>query len=143
MSEDRGVRQQAPAPAVTPPVSHLEHPATRPRKRRDAPSTVGVPLLESSGSRLGRRVHRFRLYVSAFSAVAVLAYVVGFAASNTARVHVDWVFGKSSVSLIWLVLIVAVLGWLGGLLLAAAFGWRTRAPKRRKRRRAASSEARR
>jgi uncharacterized integral membrane protein len=97
-----------------------------------------VSVLESSGSRIARRVRRVRLYVSAFAAVAVLVYVVMLASANTRHVRVDWVFGKSSVSLIWLVMIAAVLGWLLGLLVAAAFGWRTRAPRRRERRHASS-----
>jgi hypothetical protein len=50
------------------------------------------------------------------------------ATSNTA--HVNWVFGSSHVSLVWLVLFAAILGWLLGLVATAAVHWRTRAPRR-------------
>jgi uncharacterized integral membrane protein len=77
---------------------------------------------------LARRAHRVRLYLYAFFAVALLVYVVALARSNTHRVRVDWVFGHSSVSLVWLVLLAVILGWLLGLMVAAVFRWRTRAP---------------
>jgi uncharacterized integral membrane protein len=50
---------------------------------------------------------------------------------NTTRVKVSWVFGSSHVSLVWLVLFTAILGWLLGNLTTAAFHWRTREPHRR------------
>jgi uncharacterized integral membrane protein len=90
---------------------------------------VSVPEPESGGARFTRRVRRVRLYMYAFFAVALLVYVVALAGSNTHRVRVDWVFGSSSVSLIWPVLLAAILGWLVGLVVAAAFRWRTRAPR--------------
>ena len=57
----------------------------------------------------------------------MLVYVVALAVSNTAHVKVNWVFGSSSVSLVWLVLFAAILGWLLGILITAVFRWRTRA----------------
>jgi uncharacterized integral membrane protein len=86
------------------------------------------PPVEPRGARLVRRAHRVRLYLYAFFTVAVLAYVVALAASNTHRVRVDWIFARSSVALIWLVTLAAILGWLLGLVVAAVFRWRTRAP---------------
>jgi len=41
-------------------------------------------------------------------------------ASNTAHVKVSWLFGSSHVSLVWLVLAAAILGWLLGLVTNAA-----------------------
>jgi uncharacterized membrane protein YciS (DUF1049 family) len=70
-----------------------------------------------------------RLYLKAFVGVALLVYAVALAASNTHRVRVNWVFGSSTVKLVWLVLLVAILGWLLGLLVAGVFRWRTRAPR--------------
>jgi len=67
----------------------------------------------------------------AFLAIALLLYVVALAASNSQHVRVDWVFGTSSVSLVWLVAFAALLGWLLGILTAATFRWRTRAPRLR------------
>ena len=83
---------------------------------------------ESRGARFARKAHRIRLHLYALLAVAVLVYVVALGASNTRNVRVDWVFGSSSVSLVWLVLFAAILGWLLGVLMTALFRWRTRAP---------------
>ena len=77
-----------------------------------------------------RRAHRSRLHVYAILTVALVAFLIAFAASNTAHVKVSWVFGSSHVSLVWLVLFAAILGWLLGLVATAAFHWRTRAPRR-------------
>jgi uncharacterized integral membrane protein len=84
---------------------------------------------ESRGARRGRKAHRTRLHLYAFVAVAVLAYGVALAASNTHHVKVDWVFGSSSVSLVWVVLFAGILGWLLGILITTLFSWRTRAPR--------------
>lgn len=102
------------------------------RVRGAEPAAAPAPAAdrESRGARLGRKAHRTRLHLYAFAAVAVLVYVVALAAANTGRVSVDWVFGTSSVSLVWLVLFAAILGWLLGILITALFRWRTRAPRR-------------
>jgi uncharacterized integral membrane protein len=92
------------------------------------PSDSPVSGPEPSGARFARRAYRVRLYLYAFFGVALLVYVVALARSNTHRVRVDWVFGHSSVSLVWLVLLAVILGWLLGLMAAAVFRWRTRAP---------------
>lgn len=84
---------------------------------------------ESRGGRIRRKAHRGRLHLYAFATVAVLAYVIALGAMNTRHVKVDWVFGSSSVSLVWLVLFAAILGWLLGILITALFRWRTRAPR--------------
>jgi uncharacterized integral membrane protein len=82
---------------------------------------------ETRGARLARKAHRTRLHLYTLIAVVVLVYVVALAVSNTAHVKVNWVFGSSSVSLDWLVLFAAILGWLLGVLITAVFRWRTRA----------------
>jgi uncharacterized integral membrane protein len=87
------------------------------------------PPVESRGARFRRKARRGRLYLNAFGAAALLIYVVAFAASNTRRVKVDWVFGSSSPSLVWVVLLAAVLGWLLGLLVATVLRRRTRPPR--------------
>jgi uncharacterized integral membrane protein len=76
-----------------------------------------------------RKAHRSRLHAYAIIAVVLAACVIALAVANTARVKVDWVLGTSRVSLVWLVLSAAVLGWLLGLVMTAAFHWRTRAPR--------------
>ena len=84
---------------------------------------------ESRGGRVRRKAHRGRLHLYAFGAVALLAYVIALGAVNTRHVQVDLVFGSSSVSLVWLVLFAAILGWLLGILITTVFRWRTRAPR--------------
>lgn len=85
---------------------------------------------ETRGGRFRRKAHRTRLHAYAIATVALVAYLIALAASNTARVNVSWVFGSSHVSLVWLVLFAAILGWLLGLATSARFHWRTRAPRR-------------
>jgi uncharacterized integral membrane protein len=66
----------------------------------------------------------------AIGAVAVVAVLIALAASNTAKVKVNWLIGSSRVSLVWLVLAAAILGWALRLIASARFHWRTRAPRR-------------
>ena len=87
---------------------------------------------ETRGEHFRRKAHRTRLHGYAVLAVALVAFLIALAASNTAHVKVSWVFGTSHVSLVWLVLFAAILGWLLGLLATAAFRWRTRAPRRQR-----------
>ena len=72
---------------------------------------------------------RTRLHGYALLAVALFAFVIALAAANTARVKVSWLFGSSHVSLVWLILAAAILGWLLGLVTNAALHRRTRAPR--------------
>ena len=58
--------------------------------------------------------------------------LIALAASNTAQVKVNWLIGNSRVSLVWLVLAAAILGWVFGLMASARFHWRTRAPRRQR-----------
>jgi uncharacterized integral membrane protein len=85
---------------------------------------------ETRGEHFRRKALRTRLHGYAIVAVVVVAFLIALAASNTAQVKVSWVFGTSHVSLVWLVLCAALLGWLLGILITAAFHWRTRAPRR-------------
>jgi uncharacterized integral membrane protein len=74
-----------------------------------------------------RKALRSRLHGYALAGVALAAFLIALATSNTANVKVNWVFGSSRVSLVWLVLFAAILGWLLGLLTSARLHWRTRA----------------
>jgi uncharacterized integral membrane protein len=85
---------------------------------------------ETRRERSRRKAHRSRLHVYAVLAVVLVAFLIALAVSNTAAVKVNWLFGSSHVSLVWMVLFAAVLGWVLGLVLTAAFHWRTRAPRR-------------
>jgi uncharacterized integral membrane protein len=85
---------------------------------------------ETRRDRSRRKAHRTRLHAYAIASVALVASLIALAASNTAHVKINWVFGTSHVSIVWLVLFAAVFGWLLGLAMTAAFHWRTRAPRR-------------
>lgn len=98
-------------------------------KRADAGADTLSPAEipgETRGARFARRAHRTRLYLYAGAVVALLAFLIALVSANTGRVTVSWVFGSSSVSLVWLVLISAILGLLLGMVLGALFHWRTR-----------------
>jgi uncharacterized integral membrane protein len=124
----------SPAPVVIPetsagPVSNGPPVAPDPDV-----ATAQAPAAASSGetrtAHFRRKAHRGRLYGYAVLAVALVSFLIVLAASNTVHVKVNWVFGTSHVSLVWLVLVAAILGWLLGLLVSARSRWRTRAPRR-------------
>ena len=85
---------------------------------------------ETRGARFARKAHRTRLYLYAGAAVVLLVFLIALVLANTGHVTVSWVFGASSVSLVWLVLFSAILGLLLGMVLGALFHWRTRTPRR-------------
>ncbi|MGD0996856.1 MAG: lipopolysaccharide assembly protein LapA domain-containing protein, partial [Thermoleophilia bacterium] len=83
----------------------------------------------TGGARFARKAHRARLYLYAGFAVVLLVFLIALVLANTGHVKVSWVFGDSSVSLVWLVLFAAILGLLLGMVLGALFHWRTRRPR--------------
>lgn len=92
------------------------------------PSPAMEPV-EPRGARLRRHGHRTGLYVSAFALVALLVVVIALAVANTRQVKLGWVVGTSQASLVWIILVAAVLGWLLGLATSVAFRLRTRRRK--------------
>jgi uncharacterized integral membrane protein len=84
---------------------------------------------ETRGARFARGAHRTRLYLYAGAALALLVFLIALVLANTSHVKVSWVFGASSVSLVWLVLFAAILGILLGMVIGALFHWRTRKPR--------------
>ena len=111
----------------------------------DAPETPereGVPRQvpansataeETRGERFRRKAHRTGLYLYAFFTVALLVCLVALAVANTDQVKFSWVVGSSTVSLVWIVIFSATLGWLLGIVTSAVFRWRTRARHRQRR----------
>ena len=93
------------------------------RAREAAAAANGT---ETRTEHFRRKALRGRLHGYAIAGVALGAFLIALAASNTAHVKVNWVFGSSHVSLVWLVLFAAILGWLLGLMASARFHWRTR-----------------
>jgi uncharacterized integral membrane protein len=84
---------------------------------------------ETPRSHARRMARRTRLHGYALLAVALAAFVVVLAAANTAHVKISWLFGASRVSLLWLILATAIIGWLLGLVTNAGLHRRTRAPR--------------
>ena len=135
LSTTRSAPVYSPAPGVIPetvtaPASNGSPVATGPdpgiaAAAQPSPATDR----ETRRERSRRQAHRWRLHAYAILAVALGVFLVALAVSNTAQVKINWVFGSSQVSLVWLVLFAAILGWLVGLVANAAFHWRTRAPQ--------------
>jgi uncharacterized integral membrane protein len=99
-------------------------------------SSEGVPrqvpadsatAAETRGEHFRRKAHRTGLYLCAFFTVALLVCLVALAVANTHQVEFSWVVGSSTVSLVWIVIFTAILGWLLGIVTSAVFRWRTRA----------------
>jgi uncharacterized integral membrane protein len=133
LTKTRSTPIGSPTPGVIPdtitgPVSNGSPVMTDPELAPAQPSAATDR--ETRRDRSRRKAHRTRLHGYAIVAVALVAFLIALAASNTAHVKVNWVFGTSHVSVVWLVLFAAILGWLLGLAATAAFHWRTRAPRR-------------
>jgi uncharacterized integral membrane protein len=54
------------------------------------------------------------------------AYIVAFVVENNQRVHVHFVIATAAVSLIWVILLSALIGLLGGLLVSQLYRRRRR-----------------
>ena len=111
-----------------------ERPSGQTRSAETAGRGVGTvagtqTAAETRGARFARKAHRTRLYVYSGAAVVLLVFLIALVVANTGDVEISWVFGTSSVSLVWLVLFSAILGLLLGMVLGALFHWRTREPR--------------
>jgi uncharacterized integral membrane protein len=124
--------QRAPAPQAPSdlPPGPASDPPPAPRlttaRARDAAARSNP---ETRGEHFRRHALRGRLRGYAVASVAIVALLIALAASNTAQVKINWLVGSSRISLVWLLLATAVLGWGLGLLISARLRWRTRAPR--------------
>ena len=100
-----------------------------PAERVAGPAAESEAAPETAGHRFSRRAHRTRLYLYAAAAAVLLVFLIALAVANTRRVGVSWVFGSSSVSLVWLVLFSAFAGVLLGMVVGALFHRSTRRPR--------------
>lgn len=87
---------------------------------------VPAPSGEPRGERVGRHLHRARLYTSAFAFVALMVVLIVLISVNTRTVKLSWAFGSTRASLVWIILATAVIGWLLGITTAFVFRRRTR-----------------
>ena len=99
-------------------------------RAREAAAPANGP--ETRAEHFRRKALRGRLHGYAIGALALVAVLIALAASNTGQVKVNWFIGSSRVSLVWLVLAAAILGWALGLMASARVHWRTRAPRRQR-----------
>jgi len=76
--------------------------------------------------RLRRHAHHTGLYAAAGALVLLLVVALALAVANTRNVKVSWVFGSTRQSLVWIILVTAILGWLLGIMTSAIFRFRTR-----------------
>ena len=118
-----------PAPGVAPETVSDQPPVAVPNTARAREAAAAAGGTETRGEHFRRKALRGRLHGYAIGAVALVAVLIALAASNTTQVKVDWLIGSSHVSLVWLVLAAAILGWGLGLIASARFRWRTRAPR--------------
>ena len=133
-SDANSITVPSPAPGVIPdtitgPLSD-QPPVAAPNTARAREAAATVNGTETRAERWRRKALRGRLHGYAIAAVALVAVLIALAASNTAQVKVNWLIGSSHISLVWLVLVTAIVGWLLGLMASARFRWRTRAPRR-------------
>jgi uncharacterized integral membrane protein len=85
-----------------------------------------VPHVESRPDRLRRHGRRTRLYAWAGALVALLVVLIALVVANTRSVKVSWAFGSTRQSLVWIILVTAILGWLLGIVTSVVFRVRTR-----------------
>ena|SRR5689334_15051903 len=90
--------------------------------------TRETTAVESRGERMVRHGRRGRLYGSSFVLVGFLVVLVVLIAANTRAVRLDWLFGSTHASLVWIILAAAVLGWLLRITTSVVFRHRTRPP---------------
>jgi uncharacterized integral membrane protein len=125
---------RSPTPGVIPDTAsdpvREPPPAAAPNTARAREAAAAANGTETRAEHFRRKALRGRLHGYAIGAVALVAFLIALAASNTAQVKVNWLIGSSRVSLVWLVLAAAILGWGLGLMASARFHWRTRAPRR-------------
>ena len=100
-----------------------------PETVQSASRPVVVPAAETGGQRLARGAHRTLLYAYVIAALVLLVILIALIVANTGAVTVGWVFGSSSVSLVWLVMGAAILGLFLGMIIGALLRHRTRRPR--------------
>ncbi len=131
-TRSRPISSAAPG-AITDTISGSDSdqpPVAAPNTARAREAAAAANGTETHAEHFRRKALRGRLHGYAIGAVALVAVLIALAASNTAQVKVNWLIGNSRVSLVWLVLAAAILGWVLGLMASARFHWRTRAPRR-------------
>ena len=92
----------------------------------DAEQQGTAPAVEPSAEETARRRQRAKLYAWAFLLAAFFVILVALIVANTRRVPISWVVGSSKASLVWIIIVSALLGWLAGVVTSLLFHRRTR-----------------
>ena len=85
-----------------------------------------VSAVEPETDDKARHRRRARLYAWAFLLAAFFVVLVALIVANTRSAKISWVVGSSHVSLIWIIIVAAVLGWFSGVVTSLLFGRRRR-----------------
>jgi uncharacterized integral membrane protein len=96
---------------------------------RDVSGDESAAAGEAPDERRRRYRRRRALYLRAFVLGASLVVLVALIVANTRQVKISWVFGSSSTSLVWIIIVAAALGWIAGITTSVVFRRRTRAPR--------------
>lgn len=67
-----------------------------------------------------------RLYAILISLVLIVAWVIAFIVKNDDRIKIDFVVFSAHTSLIWLIILLLAIGFLGGVLLSQLYRRRRR-----------------
>jgi uncharacterized integral membrane protein len=97
--------------------------------RVDIDREVSSGEREARGERARRYARRTTLYAFAGALVVLLVMLIALVIANTRTVEVSWVFGSTRQSLVWIILVTAILGWLLGIVTSIVFRYRTRRPR--------------
>jgi uncharacterized integral membrane protein len=81
---------------------------------------------EPRGDRLRRHGRHTWLYTWVSGIAALLVILIALIAANTRAVKVSWVLGSTRQSLVWIILVTAILGWLLGIATSVILRFRTR-----------------
>ena len=66
------------------------------------------------------------LYTLVSAIAALLVILIALIVANTRTVKVSWVLGSTRQSLVWIILVTAILGWLLGIATSVILRYRTR-----------------
>jgi uncharacterized integral membrane protein len=67
-----------------------------------------------------------RLYAILIGLVLIVAWVIAFIVKNNDRIKIDFVLFSTHTSLIWLIILLLAIGFLGGVLLSQLYRRRGR-----------------
>jgi uncharacterized integral membrane protein len=67
-----------------------------------------------------------RLYAIVIGLVLIVAYVIAFIVKNNDRISIDFVLFSAGTSLIWLIILLLAIGFLGGVMLSQLYRRRRR-----------------